>query len=479
MKTSTKVAMLIMAVFISIKGFPQWVTDTLSQGLEEYKFTPHSMYASKQGTIHFTYKGTIDEWEHFNIYYMSKDCSEDWSAKESVLVEGIIGNFPAITADKDNQPYIAFQKINETGSKIAITWKMFGTWRWEEVYGGLLENESPDIAIDGDGNIHLAWVGTTEDYWISLCYANNIGGVWNTMVIEEAILGQFGWDATPDIEVTTDGTAYIFYNGGDPGESYQYLATNSQPGGTTWKTERIYTENVNDFDGGIEIYNDEIIHAIVNGDGGFGFPSTLIHTFKTIEGDWSVPDTVNKSFPGTFMGMGVDNQGIVHASYMKDEWNLVGDFYIADNSTGIFRDSLLLTNLGEIHNAITTTDIVGNAHAIYYKSFDLINYSLLAMREGECLPTAIHAPEVSNSLVNVYPNPVSGSATLTVDQALDGFAGINLYDGSGKLVKTIFEGNLPKGSHQITVRFNQLPKGLYLLRLQNENGVILKKIIHQ
>jgi hypothetical protein len=51
-----------------------------------------------------------------------------------------------------------------------------------------------------------------------------------------------------------------------------------------------------------------------------------------------------------------------------------------------------------------------------------------------------------------------------------------LYDMNGKLVLHKHEGNLPAGRHMITID-EELPAGLYTVRLLTNQGVVTRQII--
>src|SRR5690606_3307643 len=149
----------------------------------------------------------------------------------------------------------------------------------------------------------------------------------------------------------------------------------------------------------------------------------------------------------------------------------------ADNSKGVFSDSLLMSSAQEIQSAAMYADNSGNIHTFMEYTLDFTNFSLFAMRSGECSPSAVNVPEIDRSALKVFPNPVSSSATLTVEQLVKGYVRIDLYDASGKKAKTVYDGNLPNGATVFNIDFDHLPEGLYLLRLQSETGVVTRKII--
>jgi CubicO group peptidase (beta-lactamase class C family) len=78
----------------------------------------------------------------------------------------------------------------------------------------------------------------------------------------------------------------------------------------------------------------------------------------------------------------------------------------------------------------------------------------------------------------VFPNPVTSRSTISFQSAQSGEITLSIYDVNGKLVSTLFNGNMQKGiQHQITVDAGKLNSGIYICRLQTSAGSISQKII--
>jgi len=84
----------------------------------------------------------------------------------------------------------------------------------------------------------------------------------------------------------------------------------------------------------------------------------------------------------------------------------------------------------------------------------------------------------NNAIINVYPNPSSTHATIFFKTLNAGKVNLQLYDIQGKLLKIIYEGILEKGIVQkAEMETEKLPAGIYVTRLQTQNGVSEKKIV--
>lgn len=80
--------------------------------------------------------------------------------------------------------------------------------------------------------------------------------------------------------------------------------------------------------------------------------------------------------------------------------------------------------------------------------------------------------------INVYPNPSSDHFFFSFKASRTGKVSLRLYDLQGKLVKTIYEGFLEKGMFKnIKIETGKLPGGMYVTRLQTNDGVNDKTIM--
>jgi hypothetical protein len=86
--------------------------------------------------------------------------------------------------------------------------------------------------------------------------------------------------------------------------------------------------------------------------------------------------------------------------------------------------------------------------------------------------------EDQNSVV-VYPHPVTSSAIISFTIQQDADILIDLFDLSGKKVKTIAAGNFDAGNHTISFHPGNLSAGIYFLQLKTVMGIQQQKLIIQ
>jgi len=79
--------------------------------------------------------------------------------------------------------------------------------------------------------------------------------------------------------------------------------------------------------------------------------------------------------------------------------------------------------------------------------------------------------------LRIYPNPATNRATIGYSLPESGSLRIDLLNGCGYLVKTVFDGNRARGKNSVQVDLSPLPAGFYFVRVQTKQGVQTRKLI--
>lgn len=104
---------------------------------------------------------------------------------------------------------------------------------------------------------------------------------------------------------------------------------------------------------------------------------------------------------------------------------------------------------------------------------------------GGCIGTAasvaavtVTAPLSVPMQFNLFPNPFNQELTVSWQAADNGNMLVQLFDGNGKTVRTIFNGTLQKGVYKtVTLQTGNLPAGMYVCRIQYAAGIRQQKIL--
>ncbi|HET9950285.1 MAG TPA: S8 family serine peptidase [Candidatus Eisenbacteria bacterium] len=125
---------------------------------------------------------------------------------------------------------------------------------------------------------------------------------------------------------------------------------------------------------------------------------------------------------------------------------------------------------------VATGDAVAYDHPIGVK----VN----AFRAVSGLPTAVAVEEATSSAprIRASPNPVVGSGMFRFDLSVAGWARVALYDASGRLVRTLAQGDFPAGPHFLAWdgrgdRGARLPAAVYFVRLEGRGRPVTSKVV--
>ena len=75
-----------------------------------------------------------------------------------------------------------------------------------------------------------------------------------------------------------------------------------------------------------------------------------------------------------------------------------------------------------------------------------------------------------------YPNPFNPSTTIPVSISEFQKVKVDIYDITGRLVQSVFNGNLPSGNYALPVNLERYASGVYLYRLQTDDHVQIKRM---
>ncbi len=85
--------------------------------------------------------------------------------------------------------------------------------------------------------------------------------------------------------------------------------------------------------------------------------------------------------------------------------------------------------------------------------------------------------EISYSLAQNYPNPFNPFTKITYQIPKSSFVKLNIYDITGRLVKTLVNEVKEQGTHSVTFNGSGLASGTYFYRLESGQFAEIKKMI--
>jgi photosystem II stability/assembly factor-like uncharacterized protein len=85
-----------------------------------------------------------------------------------------------------------------------------------------------------------------------------------------------------------------------------------------------------------------------------------------------------------------------------------------------------------------------------------------------------HLPEDN---FNVFPNPFQDQIMVSCNMSLAGKVTLELFDVNGRLVKHLFKGKKQQGAHTVSIHTEELPQGVYVVKLNLNRSVVERKIV--
>ncbi|MEA5100689.1 MAG: T9SS type A sorting domain-containing protein, partial [Bacteroidales bacterium] len=197
---------------------------------------------------------------------------------------------------------------------------------------------------------------------------------------------------------------------------------------------------------------------------GFNVSTAGLHTqnLQTYKGcDSTVNLTLNINELSTPTNLTLNNI----ANYIELNWVGNGEEYIIYKDN----DSLITTSL----NTFKDSNVVDGTNYCYkVKALNSICGSEFS--DEVCL-TFLSLEEIKINGINaiLYPNPASSKVNLTVEGLYED-ADVSLYDINGKFLKKV---SIKANQNELEIDINELPKGVYSIRIVNVRIAISRKLI--
>ncbi|MCD4729031.1 MAG: T9SS type A sorting domain-containing protein [Bacteroidales bacterium] len=86
-------------------------------------------------------------------------------------------------------------------------------------------------------------------------------------------------------------------------------------------------------------------------------------------------------------------------------------------------------------------------------------------------------PITKSDSINFYPNPFTDELTITWNLPGSAFAKIEIYNSTGKSIKELVGGIISEGQHEFHWKTNNLPPGIFFIRMKVNNETLIQKII--
>ncbi len=320
------------------------------------------MVVDADGNIHVVWEGDGAADPVSRIWY-TKRTGSAWSAPESISPDSTSNQLPQLAVDADGYPHVTW-----TGRVSSVVHVLYSEWdgsAWTAPenlsLGTSTDNWIARMALDTDGNPHVAWKGLSgvnQDIF----YCKNTGGAWSA---PENISPGSTEDTSPCMALGADGAPHVAwtgYSGTPPAYHIWYSAFT----GSAWTTpEKISSDSTDNWASGLEVDQGGSLHVVWTGDD--ATTSRVWYSSNTGSG-WSAPRNISPD-PITNCGeaqLALDGSGSPHviwegqdAGYTYRVWyasDITYSFYFAEGYTGAgFQEYLCLGNPGSTDVAVDVT----------------------------------------------------------------------------------------------------------------------------
>lgn len=124
-------------------------------------------------------------------------------------------------------------------------------------------------------------------------------------------------------------------------------------------------------------------------------------------------------------------------------------------------------------------EVTGNSKTLYDIIF--VGYTGYAVGQSGEILRRDYMPgiteENSSGKITIRPNPASDFATIHISLQSSQPVEIVLYDLAGRVLQNVFSGTLPAGSTSIEMNIDNLPAGLYYLKMQGREFSANEKVV--
>jgi len=166
---------------------------------------------------------------------------------------------------------------------------------------------------------------------------------------------------------------------------------------------------------------------------------------------------------------------------IEGTWNGINNFI---EDPDLEEDSLHIMNVSPCYDqgteTITYEGFVFNSPIIDIDGENRPMYGGFDIGADECsYPVGLWPDNLSEGIsMMVYPNPCNDHATIKFDLDEPSQCNLEVYNSSGIMVETIANNHFDAGQNQIQWQSNNLPNGIYCLRLSTHSKIYTAKVLH-
>ncbi len=344
-----------------------------------------------------------------------------------------------------------------------------GDTLWTLSYGYADDDRGNCVCQTSDGGFIV--VGTTGETWLQTARILLIRVSADGDVLWSRTYGE-GMEAGWSVQQTSDGGFIVLGTTGTYSIGYAdiYLMRINIEGDTLWT--RTYGDVRNDVGYSIQITSDEG-YIIAGATDSYGVGNSDFYLIKTNSiGDTTWTRTYGgRDYDGAFSVEQTSDEGYILTGNTQSFGAGYDDIYII--RTDSVGDTLWTKTFGSDHNdhgysAKQTFDggyiVVGRFRSNIYPNYP----NMWATRLGpETSVNNQYRPTLHSFVLHSpYPNPFNQRTVARFELRVASYVNLEVYDVCGRVVENLVSGCFPPGAHQVWFDGEDLPSGVYLIRLE-------------
>jgi hypothetical protein len=361
------------------------------------------------------------------LYYkISSDLGETWSYETRLTSQAGDDGCPAIAEDQDGRIWVVWQSAREGGYE--IYYKTYDGTSWSQDVS-LTQNTfadiEPSITQASDGLIWVIWSSNRKDGNYEIYYVTFDGDSWSSV---KRLTNNESQDYYPEVVESDDGELWV-----------------------VWCTDR---------DGRSEVY-----YKIFNG---ISWSDDMRLTYSA--GDKQSPSITQTS------------DGEVWATYAKS-----GNVFYKRYDGADWSEESMLFGKWYSNQWSSVTQASDGRMWVAYCSTRGGNQDIFAQRSNSDVTAAAETPrdvdaEPGLTMARVFPNPFDAKANIEFALPEDRSIELAIYGIAGQKVRTLMEGRLSAGRHEIAWNGTDswgrpVSPGIYFCRLEAGKQVSSRKIV--
>jgi len=441
-----------------------WVTtgmDTLTHTRARKTVSMQSLAVDNTGTLHAAWVERLGSAPNY-LLYSCKFPDSNWSTPETIAET--VAVHIALTVEKNTGvAHIAFIQNFADSAELSYAKKLCpGAWQVSQITKDTIQDWTPTIALESDSFVHIAWVTREPGIAFRIGYATNRTATWETQILRESQLGDFGTGAMPYLALSPAGIAHITYRGGNYPDYHIHHAENFCAGDTNWSYEVLSTANQYDYTSALAAYLGEELFLVTSGNDGWGMPFRTHYLHRPPNSTtWDPYQRITADASAEMQGFCMDSRN-VHITWQLINGNIIAEqLYHLSNYTGRWFNSPIRADSHAIGGAITIdTSHCGHVLAIIETPLDTELY---------CIHSAPFTgiAEQKNSYFTHWlrPSIIANGTIIQIPVATGSNVGI--YTINGIKLRTV----KPECDYLIFDCRDEtgsvLPNGVYLLRSKN------------